>query len=328
MTVNQFGRNVFRLFTLGLLIAILAMPAVQTDAEAPDAPEEQNYPLVQRHGFTVQRFGVAAPRSQTVTLPYPTGADDVIPICAIASYQTYGTDTLGWTCGWNKSGRNVSFTLSTTRDSNGYIEATAVLLSKEYFSVINGDIFDEGPAYWTTEFDVYNRDTEVSFRSSDNALPIVSVYRYDSGDDKDFQFLIRENLYDLTSRSRLDGAEHTGSTEIIYRGMDGNGASQVSGAIIAVVAQNGARWQARNHALYNGFTVNLPESGMSINTDDYDVLAFPSLISMVTGTDDDFEFTCNESWYTDQVRFHSSTYNGNDDSWAEWQFIVIQTPKS
>ncbi len=136
----------------------------------------------------------------SVTVPYPLGANNVLPLCAIEIYQELDTDAefLGWTCTWEVDpiNRQVTFDLIPHASTNG-VSATAVLIDTDVFNLLHlyhftAPAIDGDEDETATYYDVLNNDEIVipafEYVISDNALPIITITEYISTPDTPLTF--------------------------------------------------------------------------------------------------------------------------------------------
>jgi hypothetical protein len=116
-------------------------------------------------------------------------------------------------------------------------------------------------------------------------IPIMTVNVYETGGDEDFQFYIAEGQL-------FDADEETTTVEFVAE--NGNADSYVEAHIYFIKPLvPGAEWDLWTSSLTNGMNLDQPENSMiPFNTDDFNTVIFPSLVSYYPDGDSDFE--CGE----------------------------------
>lgn len=323
------AKNVLFMLMLVLVVGLGAPAAfvAEKQAEARDV----RYPVYTKPGFVFNRFRALANKKgfppSWVPLQKPPDAASVIPLCAIADYWTAEKATiLSWRCTWDediKGPEAVQFELSAYYENWGWVEATAILLDTAYFALVPaarlGDSEELVPVVDLTLFNNQSQTVTIDRSNDSDVIPIMTVNVYDSGGDEDFQFYVADG-------SLFEGDRET--TTFRFVAESGNADSFVEAHIYCIKPLvPGVEWALVTAVVENNMMLDQPEGSMiPFNTEEFNTLLFPSLLSYYAGGDADFEVGNAVSVSGQQAAFQLDAQNGTDSSWAEWQHVVIQVP--
>jgi hypothetical protein len=315
---------------IAVLVISLGIPTVLVDEKQAEA-RDVRYPVYIKPGFSINRFRTLASKKgfppSWVPLEKPPGATDVIPLCAIADYRTAEKSTvLSWRCTWDEEIKGpdmVQFELTAYGENWGWVEATAVLLDTAYFDLIPagrlGDNEQLVPVIDLTLSSGESQTVTIDRSADAGVIPIMTVNVYETGGDEDFQFFIAEGQL-------FDADEDTTTVTLVAE--NGNADSYVEAHIYFIrplVAS--AEWDLWTFAVENGMEINQPENSIiPFNTDEFNTMIFPSLVSYFPDGDSDFEVGNFVTVSGEEAAFQLEAQYGHDTSWAAWQHIVIHVP--
>jgi hypothetical protein len=217
----------------------------------------------------------------------------------------------------------VQFELSAYYENWGWVEATAVLLDTAYFELVPagrlGDSEELLSVIDMTLSDGESQTVTIDRSVDTDVIPIMTVNVYETGGDEDFQFYIAEGQL-------FDTDEET--TTVKFVAENGNADSYVEAHIYFIrPLVTGAEWDLWTFSPANGMDLAQPGGGIiPFNTEEFNTVIFPSLISYYPDNDADFEVGNFVTVSGEEAAFQLEAQYGHDTSWAAWQHVVIQVP--
>jgi hypothetical protein len=312
-----------KLVRLGLYLILILLPVAIAYADVA-------YPLYEKPGFSMRHLrSLASERGfppAYYPLPKPEEAQEVIPLCVISEYTANERPNLSWSCGFEDIGDSVRFELSAYYEHEGWIEGSAILLDTAYFELvpIGQAEGDDGPKGAIPFHLGGNQSQTFVFDSShgEQVITLIAVTVYETGEDGDFQFQVSNS--EVLSGSSQPG--ELSSFTIITE--NGNENSNLEGTVYFIRPKfKQQTWVSELVRAANGQEFETPASGPIEAETGHNLLMIPSLISYFAGTDEDFEAKSFPNLSDNRACFQISAQNGNEESWAEWQNIIIHVPE-
>jgi hypothetical protein len=285
------------------------------------------YPLYQGPGYTVRHFRTLASQRgfppSYLPLPKPAEAEEVIPICSISEYITEGLPNLAWQCNWEDLGDMVRFELSAYHQREGWVEGTAVLLDTAYFEMVPAGRFDAEEDYVDLiEFNLGSDDSltiDVDPTFVESILPVITITTYETGLDEDFQFYVNDNN---VLEPDDDADDEAITLEIVAE--NGGEESYIEGRVYFLKANlPEMSWSLGLTRAENEAVFDYPDEESVEVEEGYDLILLPSLISYAPNGDSDFEVRSFPNLSDGRAWFQVSALQGSNESWAEWENIII-----
>jgi hypothetical protein len=156
----------------------------------------------------------------------------------------------------------------------------------------------------------------------EQVIPLIAVTLYETGEDSDFQFHVSNSEVLSTSSQPGELSSLTVLTE------NGNDNSYLEGTVYFIWPKfQQQTWVSELVRAANGQQFETPASGPIEAETGHNLLMIPSLISYFAGSDEDFEVKSFPNLSDNRAWFQISAQNGSEESWAEWQNIVILVPE-
>jgi hypothetical protein len=313
-------KNYVRL-VLYLILFLLPVAIVYADVA---------YPLYVEPGFSMRHFRTLASERgfppAFYTLPKPEGAEEIIPICVISEYTANERPNLSWSCGFEDIGDSVRFELSAYYEHEGWIEGSAILLDAAYFELVPIGQAEGGDSpKGANPFHLSGNQSQTFVFDSthgEQVITLITVTVYETGEDSDF-------LFHVSNSGVLSGSSQPGElSSFTILTENGNDNSYLEGTVYFIRPKfQQQTWVSELIRATNGQEFETPASGPIEAETGHNLLMIPSLISYFAGPDEDFEVKSFPNLSDNRAWFQIAAQNGSEESWAEWQNIVIQVPE-